>query len=568
MRASVVKTSSRAPVMSTPKHNAAIWYASDGDDPDNKGINGRRVAGASFLKGFAALGRVEEFVSLSENQRGAKAFEAQMRALGVSQPIRGASFFNARKIAPVDVLYYPAPNYASELWRRQSLGSTAYSICGITHTTATTAVMQGAVDLRLAPQMPWDAVICTSKAVLASQEAQQDMVDEYLRTRFGNTPPRPVMPVIPLGITPKDYSHDPEARTRLRNRMSLGKKDIVISTLSRLNPFEKFDPFPLFMAMEDASQKLPKGLKLLFVACGIYTDEYSRKIFEDGAAKLMPNVSFTHLDGASAEARIEALSDADIFTFPIDNIQETFGLAPLEAMAAGLPQITTDWDGMRDTVSEDVGIRVPTRSLPVGHGAIDAWGYLTNRLSYAQYSNNISAMTEVDLPALTEAIVTLASDPIKRKAMGAAGLKRVKEQFSWKTIIPQYQNLWGELSSIRAHAETGVTTPHLHPNPTASSPMRLFQSYPSALLPKGIAACVATDRTPELEEMFSLRQYDRLKQPFEKPTTLRRVLDCITEAGPRGAVATDVAKSLSFNPMTVERCYAWLLKYGYIARVG
>ena len=554
--------------MSTPKYNSAIWYASDGDDPDNKGINGRRVAGASFLKGFAAHGRVEEFVSLSENQRGAKAFEAQMRALGVSQPIRGASFFNARKIAPVDVLYYPAPNYASELWRRQSLGSTAYSICGITHTTATTAVMQGAVDLRLAPQMPWDAVICTSKAVLASQEAQQDMVDEYLRTRFGNTPPRPVMPVIPLGITPKDYSHDPEARTRLRNRMSLGKKDIVISTLSRLTPFGKFDPFPLLMAMEDASQKLPKGLKLHFVACGIYTDEYSRKIFEDGAAKLMPNVSFTHLDGASAEARIEALSGADIFTFPIDNIQETFGLAPLEAMAAGLPQITTDWDGMRDTVSEDVGIRVPTRSLPAGHGAIDAWGDLTKRLSYAQYSNNISAMTEVDLPALTEAIVTLASDPIKRKAMGAAGLKRVKEQFSWKAIIPQYQDLWDELSSIRAHAETGVTTLHLHPNPTAPSPMRLFQSYPSALLPKGIAACVATGRTPELEEMFSLRQYDRLKQPFEKPTTLRRILDCITEAGARGAVATDVAKTLSFNPMTVERCYAWLLKYGYIARVG
>lgn len=554
--------------MSTPKHNAAIWYASDGYDPDNKGINGRRVAGASFLKGFAAHGRVEEFVSLSENHRGAKAFEAQMRALGVSQPIRGASFFNARKIAPVDVVYYPAPNYASELWRRQSLGSKAYSICGITHTTATTAVMQGAVDLRLAPQMPWDAVICTSKAVLASQEAQQDMADDYLRARFGNTPPRPVMPVIPLGITPKDYAHDPKARTRLRKRMSLGEKDVVISTLSRLTPFGKFDPFPLFMAMEDASHKLPKGLKLHFVACGIYTDEHSRKIFEDGAAKLMPNVSFTHLDGASAEARIEALSGADIFTFPIDNIQETFGLAPLEAMAAGLPQITTDWDGMRDTVSEDVGIRVPTRSLPAGHGAIDAWGYLTKRLSYAQYSNNISAMTEVDLPALTEAIVTLASDPIKRKAMGAAGLKRVNEQFSWKVIIPQYQDLWGELSSIRGHAETGVTTPHLHPNPIAPSPMKLFQGYPSALLPKGIAACVATGRGPELEEMFSLRQYDRLKQPFEKPDTLRRVLDCITESGTRGAVATDVAKTLSFNPMTVERCYAWLLKYGYIARVG
>ncbi len=47
----------------------------------------------------------------------------------------------------------------------------------------------------------------------------------------------------------------------------------------------------------------------------------------------------------------------------IDNIQETFGLAPLEGMAAGLPLLVSDWDGMKDTVSPDVGFRVKTRSL-------------------------------------------------------------------------------------------------------------------------------------------------------------------------------------------------------------
>jgi glycosyltransferase involved in cell wall biosynthesis len=554
--------------MSTPKHNAAIWYASDGYDPENKGINGRRVAGASFLKGFAEHAAVDEFVSLSETPRGAKAFEAQMQAFGVSKPVRGSVFFNARKIAPCDVLYYPAPNFTTELWRRQSLGNTTYSICGITHTTATSAVMQGAVDLRLGPQMPWDAVICTSRAVLASQEAQQDMVDDYLRERFGSVPARPIMPVIPLGVTPEDYAHQPAAREKFRQRMNFTSKDIVISTLSRLTPYGKFDPYPLFLAMEDASAKLPKGLKLHFIACGIYSDKHSREIFETGAAKLMPSVSYTHLDGASKEARTEALSGADIFTFPIDNIQETFGLAPLEAMAAGLPQITTDWDGMRDTVSEDVGIRVPTRSLPAGHGAIDAWGYHAKRLSYAQYGSNISAMTEVDLPALTEAIVTLASDPAKRKAMGKAGLKRVNEFFSWKVIIPQYQELWGELSSIRSMAAETADKRHLHDNPTAPSPMKLFAGYPSETLPRGIAACVATGRTPDLKEIFTLRKYNNLKQPFEKIETLRLVLDSVTAADKRGVVATDVARMLSFNPMTVERCYAWLLKYGYIARLG
>ena len=43
-------------------------------------------------------------------------------------------------------------------------------------------------------------------------------------------------------------------------------------------------------------------------------------------------------------------------------MQESFGLAPIEAMAAGLPVIASDWDGLRDTVSPDVGIRVPTLS--------------------------------------------------------------------------------------------------------------------------------------------------------------------------------------------------------------
>ena len=46
--------------------NAAIWYAQDGFDPAAKGINGRRVAGESFLKGFLRHADVDEFVILSK----------------------------------------------------------------------------------------------------------------------------------------------------------------------------------------------------------------------------------------------------------------------------------------------------------------------------------------------------------------------------------------------------------------------------------------------------------------------------------------------------------------------
>lgn len=553
--------------MADPRRNAAIWYATDGYDPEAKGVNGRRVAGASFLKGFVNHADVDEFVALSERAKGVQAFHEKITALGASKPVRGAAFFNARKIAPLETVYYPAPNYASELWRRQSLGASAFSICGITHTTATTAVMQGQMDLRSAPQQEWDAVICTSRAVHASQVAQLDMIDAYLAERFGKAPPRPQMPVIPLGLTSEDYAHDSTARARLRRRMGWKKDDIVISTLSRLTPYGKFDPFPLFLALEAASKQLAKGQRLHFVACGIYIDGHSRRIFEEGAAALMPSVSYTHLDGTLPKARAEALSGADIFTFPIDNIQETFGLAPLEAMAAGLPQVTTDWDGMRDTVSEDVGIRVPTRALQATHGQMDAWSYLSNRLSYAQYGNTASALTEVDIPALTEALVTLAKDPAKRKAMGKAALKRVKALYDWRVIIPQYQELWGELSAIRRHATKDEKPRHLFPNPVAPPPQHLFASYPSERLQKGIARCRALEPAMSIAQMFELRGYGKMGNPFERPQTLQAVFDAAAKAGASGANAAEIAEALNLNPLTADRCFVWLLKYGYMARL-
>lgn len=45
--------------------NAAIWYAADGYDPAGKGINGRRVAGESFLRGFLAHGVMDEVVAVA-----------------------------------------------------------------------------------------------------------------------------------------------------------------------------------------------------------------------------------------------------------------------------------------------------------------------------------------------------------------------------------------------------------------------------------------------------------------------------------------------------------------------
>ena len=56
------------------------------------------------------------------------------------------------------------------------------------------------------------------------------------------------------------------------------------------------------------------------------------------------------MDGRVPGVSQTAYAAADIFVSLSDNIQETFGLTPVEAMAAGLPVVASDWDGYRETI--------------------------------------------------------------------------------------------------------------------------------------------------------------------------------------------------------------------------
>ena len=70
------------------------------------------------------------------------------------------------------------------------------------------------------------------------------------------------------------------------------------------------------------------------------------------------------LTAASEERKKLALAAADLFCSPADNLQETFGLSVLEAMASSLPVVASDWNGYRDLVEHgSTGWLVPCRDL-------------------------------------------------------------------------------------------------------------------------------------------------------------------------------------------------------------
>lgn len=553
-----------------PARNAAIYFAADGYDPGAKGINGRRVAGESFIRGFFRHAATDEFVSLTPQVADQALFA---RMAGEERPghaVRHVALRQVPMMAPVGTIYYPSPNFGAEAWRRAASGQAAWSICGITHTISTKGVMQGFFDLRASPQAEWDAVICTSRAVLAAVLHQMELVDEFLGQRFGGKPPpRPQLPVIPLGVNCDAFVPDHSAGAALRERLGLGPQDVLFTTIARLTPYEKFDPLPLYIALEAAQQQMPQGQRLVLALCGIFRDDFSRRVFEQGAARLMPSVGYHVLDGASAEDRKAVLSGADVFVFAIDNIQETFGLAPIEAMAAGLPVLVSDWDGLRDTVTPDVGIRVATRTLGPAHAEQESYRHLTGVDNYVQYCAQTSAMTEIDMGGLVQAILALARNPDLRARLGQAGIQRARAVYDWATVVPQMQDLWQELS-LRRRAALRADAPIARAAlPVGPSPFALFGAYPTVrggfTAERFRAAPLARTITPT--EALALRDYAGMGRLVETAETITAVFEAVRAVAEGGADRPTLETQLKLNPLTVDRALIWLLKYGFIRRV-
>ena len=551
------------------KGNAALFYASDGYRPADKGINGRRVAGESFLKGFLRHADVEEFVILAKSTTEAEEVAALARDLRPDKPLRPVGLVRPSRIAPLTQLYYPAANFASEAWRRADMGSSAWTISGITHTTSTMGIMQGMFDLRMAPVMEWDALICTSRAVQASVGTQMDLIDAHIRARFRcDPPPRPMLPIIPLGVHVDDFARDEAARADLRARLACGPDDVVFATIARLTPHEKFDPLPIFLAMQSAQRRLKPGQKLHVVFCGTFRHPYARDVFTKGAADLMPDVGFLLLDGAKPEDRRATLSGADVFLFMIDNIQETFGLAPLEGMAAGLPCLVSDWDGLRDTVTPDAGFRVTSRTLGPLHLANESLRLQGGIDDYSQYCAATSAMTEVDMVQMTARILDLAQNPDLRARMGAAALSRVRQTYDWSAVIPRFQALWAEQEAIRAAGQARSQRIPGQMLPIAPSPTLLFGAYPTEVADPQRGRHVASDLSgrASLSEVLALRNYPALNRIFASPDSIAAVLEFVTKSGSTGTTGAEAALATGLKPMYVDRVLIWLLKYDFVRR--
>jgi glycosyltransferase involved in cell wall biosynthesis len=464
-----------------PPSNAAIHYVPAGYETKGPKLMGRMAAGEAFLDAWLRHAGVERFYCYAQERRSAEQFAGRAQAVQ-SVPVEWISWANPAGLAKPGALYIPDPGLHDHAWRRRSRDQRAYSLIGITHTTASSGAMDMIAGFALAPVQEWDAVICTANSVRTMVEALMDEQAAYLGDRLGTRRvPRPQLPVIPLGVDCARFVPDTAARAAQRAALGIAADDIAFLFVGRLSFHAKAHPYPMYLALERAAQRT--GRRLHLIQAGWFANDFIETAFRDGARDFCPSVTAHFLDARTPEVRFPVWQAADIFTSLSDNIQETFGLTPIEAMAAGLPSVVSDWDGYKDTVQHgEHGIRVPTLAPPAGQGADLADAHAAGIDTYDRYCGYASQFVAVDIGATAEAYIALIGNPGLRATLGDAARRAAQANFDWRHIIARYQALWTELAERRAAAvESAPARGPLH-WPARADPFALFAGYPTEVL--------------------------------------------------------------------------------------
>ena len=490
--------------------NAVLFHHPDAVDTSRSRLMGRHAAGEGFLKGFVRHSGVDDFHCHAFEREHFDDFQRRIGAIdGNNRPCHWVPM-GEMAAAESGTLMLSDPSLAPFSWRRRSTGNRGYSLCGLTHTIASNKVMDILGDMLVAPLQPWDALICTSQVVKDTVTEVLDNWGDYLKARTGGKiKPEILLPVIPLGIDCDAYDtggKGGDERQKIRRQLGIEEDDIVVLFMGRLSFHAKAHPTPMYLSLEEAAKR--SGKRLHLIQAGWFANKAIEKEFREGVAAFCPSVNGIFLDGREPDVRFKVWFAADIFTSLSDNVQETFGLSPIEAMAAGLPVVVSDWNGYRDTVRPGIdGFTIPTwLPLPRSGGdlALAPETKINPKASdqaYDQYLGLVSQSTAVDVAQAADAFSALASEADLRRQMGEAGRKRARESFDWRRVVTAYQALWRDLETIRKREKEIVPVTKGKPAlPLRDDPFSLYASYPTETLDGDAVVSI-----PEREESWADR---------------------------------------------------------------
>ncbi len=228
----------------------------------------------------------------------------------------------------------------------------------------------------------------------------------------GHVIPRRVW-IRPMGVELSDLSparKSAEARQKLLQRCGGREDSVLLLYAGRLAPEKNLRL--LFQLFERLAADARRDYRLLVAGDGI-----ERARWEAFCSEHVPGrVTFLrHIKDRYALA--DLFANVDAFVHP--NPDEPFGIAPLEAMASGLPLVAPNSGGV---------------------------------MSYASHEN--AWVTQPTVEAFAAAVEDLVMNESERNRRAQNAL-RTAERYSWESVAPSFLNLYGELhSAFVNHNET------------------------------------------------------------------------------------------------------------------
>lgn len=218
---------------------------------------------------------------------------------------------------------------------------------------------------------------------------------------------------IPLGVD-IPAEEDLECQ-RARRVLGIAASDFVILYIGRLSEYYKADLDFLLRAVANLS--VPSRQVRLIVA-GQDVGHYGAYVRGRGAVLGMATRLIV-LENFADFLKSTLFAACDVYVSPADSIQETFGIAVLEAMAHGRPVVVPSWSGFRDIVIDgECGFLLKTIwSKEAGRaGSVSATMITSQRLAYY-----LAQRTVMDITELVRRLKQLADDPALARAMGDRG---------------------------------------------------------------------------------------------------------------------------------------------------
>ncbi|MEO8113870.1 MAG: glycosyltransferase family 4 protein [Phenylobacterium sp.] len=463
--------------------DAAILFEAEAYRLDGPKLMGRQSAGNSFLRAAVNAHAGQPVWGFSPYSQSANLFQKTVSEIDPSGQTRWIGFNQLNLMADRGVLFRPDAELEAMAKLRLRIGAWRYSLCGMTHTMAGKPLIHSFPSYAVIPVAPWDAVICTSRAARHVVAQALETQNDYLAWRLGGAAPASLqLPIIPLGVHVQDFQFSPDDRAAARQTLEIPQDEVVALFAGRLSLHAKAHPFQMFAALQEVCTRT--GRRITLVQAGKFPSPTTQPMFQQVMTEVCPDVRAVFVDGQDFARYRMAWAAADLFISLSDNIQETFGITPLEAMSAGLPVLASDWDGYRDTVRDGVdGFLIPTWAPVPGTGEHIARAFEAGDLNYDYMLFRTCVTVSLEAKMLVDRLTQLVADEGLRRRMGAAGRERARTSYDWSVIYRQYQALWDELTAIRLGLSDEQKA-HWHRAPRNTpghdDPFRAFSSFPTA----------------------------------------------------------------------------------------